>query len=109
LGGNFDQDGKLITDNIGNRIDGINGLYKINAKYNTKEAALSALGPIRMMMMYGSNADIINQIRKFIPELATESLNIKWAFVSKSKSNSGTSLYSRFNYGNEGLENMTDN
>lgn len=89
------QEGEIGFD----RIDMGIGLYKIDPNLcQNEQQVLKILGAIRAAAMYHTrNDNLIRQIQTIIPKLKGKNLEIKWAFISKSKDKNFNSEYAKNN------------
>lgn len=88
LGCEFDDNGNAIIPQEGEpgakRIDQANGIVKITKGHiQTKQALQEAIGTLRKSIMFKSLAEIEEDIKAVLPELAGQPLKLRWAFISK--------------------------
>lgn len=88
LGCEFDDNGNAIIPQEGEpgakRIDQANGIVKITkGRIQTKQALQEAIGTLRKSIMFNSLAEIEEDIKDVLPELAGQPLKLRWAFISK--------------------------
>lgn len=97
---NYDKNtGQVVaTDSDVDRVDAGMGLYNIDPNLCQNEAqVVKIIGALRSAAMYCNDNDVIIRIIKsLIPKLENKTLEIQWAFVSKSKEPSTNEKYYRF-------------
>ena len=88
----------VVTDSDVDRVDAGMGLYNIDPDLCQNEAqVVKIIGALRSAAMYCNDNDVIIRIIKsLIPKLEDKTLEIQWAFVSKSKEPSTNEKYYRF-------------
>ena len=88
----------VVTDSDVDRVDAGMGLYNIDPALCQNEAkVVNIIGALRSAAMYcNDNGAIIRIIQSLIPKLENKTLEIQWAFVSKSKAPSTNEKYYRF-------------
>lgn len=88
----------VVTDSDADRVDAGMGLYNIDPNLCQNEAqVVKIIGALRSAAMYCNDNDVIIRIIKsLIPKLEDKTLEIQWAFVSKSKEPSTNEKYYRF-------------
>lgn len=88
----------IITDSDVDRVDAGMGLYNIDPDLCQNEAqVVKIIGALRSAAMYcNDNGAIIRIIQSLIPKLENKTLEIQWAFVSKSEVPSTHEKYYRF-------------
>lgn len=88
----------VVADSDVDRVDAGMGLYNIDPKLCQNEAqVVNIIGALRSAAMYCNDNDVIIRIIKsLIPKLEDKTLEIQWAFVSKSKEPSTNEKYYRF-------------
>ena len=88
----------VVTPNDVDRVDAGMGLYNIDPKLCQNEAqVVNIIGALRSAAMYCNDNDVIIRIiQSLIPQLENKTLEIQWAFVSKSKAPSTHEKYYRF-------------
>ena len=96
---NYNKDTKevVVTSNDVDRVDAGMGLYNIDPNLCKNEAqVVKIIGDLRSAAMYCNNTALMYIIKQSIPKLKDEELEIRWAFVSKSKEPSTNKNYYRF-------------
>ena len=97
---NYDKNtgGVIVTPNDVDRVDAGMGLYNIDPDLCQNEAqVVKIIGALRSAAMYCNDNDVIIRIIKsLIPKLKDKTLEIQWAFVSKSKEPSTNEKFYRF-------------
>lgn len=97
---NYDENTKevVVTSSDVDRVDAGMGLYNIDSTLCQNEAqVVNIIGALRSAAMYcNDNGAIIRIIQSLIPKLKNETLEIQWAFVSKSEAPSTHKDYYRF-------------
>lgn len=97
---NYDKNtGQVVaTDSDVDRVDAGMGLYNIDPKLCQNEAqVVKIIGALRSAAMYCNDNDVIIRIIKsLIPKLENKTLEIQWAFVSKSGAPSTNEKFYRF-------------
>lgn len=95
---NYDEKKKVVvTPNDVDRVDAGMGLYNIDPNLCKNEAqVVKIIGDLRSAAMYCDNTALMYIIKQSIPKLKDEELEIRWAFVSKSKEPSTNKNYYRF-------------
>lgn len=96
---NYDKDGKVIvTKSDVDRVDTGMGLYNIDPDLCQNETqVVKIIGALRSAAMYcNDNGAIIRIIQSLIPKLENKTLEIQWAFVSKSKEPTTNEKFYRF-------------
>lgn len=106
---NYDKEtgGVVVTKSDADRVDAGMGLYNIDPNLCQNEAqVVKIIGALRSAAMYcNDNGAIIRIIQSLIPKLKNKTLEIQWAFVSKSKEPSTHKDYYRFTpASNDGAE-----
>lgn len=88
----------VVTKSDVDRVDAGMGLYNIDPNLCQNEAqVVKIIGALRSAAMYcNDNGAIIRIIQSLIPKLENKTLEIQWAFVSKSKEPSTNEKYYRF-------------
>lgn len=88
----------VVTPNDVDRVDAGMGLYNIDPALCQNEAqVVKIIGALRSAAMYcNDNGAIIRIIQSLIPQLENKTLEIQWAFVSKSKAPSTDKRFQRF-------------
>lgn len=88
----------VVTPKDVDRVDAGMGLYNIDPNLCQNEAqVVKIIGALRSAAMYCNGNDVIIRIIKsLIPKLEDKTLEIQWAFVSKSKEPSTNEKYYRF-------------
>lgn len=88
----------VVTKNDVDRVDAGMGLYNINPNLCQNEAqVVKIIGALRSAAMYCNDNDVIIRIiQSLIPKLENKTLEIQWAFVSKSKEPSTNKNFYRF-------------
>ena len=88
----------VVTPNDVDRVDAGMGLYNIDPNLCQNEAqVVKIIGALRSAAMYCNGNDVIIRIIKsLIPKLKDKTLEIQWAFVSKSKEPSTNEKFYRF-------------
>lgn len=88
----------VVTKSDVDRVDAGMGLYNIDPNLCQNEAqVVKIIGALRSAAMYCNDNDVIIRIIKsLIPKLEDKTLEIQWAFVSKSKEPSTNEKYYRF-------------
>lgn len=97
----------VVTKSDADRVDAGMGLYNIDPNLCQNEAqVVKIIGALRSAAMYcNDNGAIIRIIQSLIPKLKNKTLEIQWAFVSKSKEPSTHKDYYRFTpASNDGAE-----
>lgn len=86
---NYDKNtgGVVVTPKDVDRVDAGMGLYNIDPNLCQNEAqVVKIIGALRSAAMYCNDNDVIIRIiQSLIPKLENKTLEIQWAFVSKSK------------------------
>ena len=97
---NYDKEtgGVVVTPKDVDRVDAGMGLYNIDPNLCQNEAqVVKIIGALRSAAMYcNDNGAIIRIIQSLIPKLENKTLEIQWAFVSKSEVPSTHEKYYRF-------------
>lgn len=97
---NYDKNtGQVVaTDSDVDRVDAGMGLYNIDPNLCQNEAqVVKIIGALRSAAMYcNDNGAIIRIIQSLIPKLENKTLEIQWAFVSKSKEPTTNEKFYRF-------------
>lgn len=106
---NYDKNtGQVVaTDSDVDRVDAGMGLYNIDPNLCQNEAqVVKIIGALRSAAMYcNDNGAIIRIIQSLIPKLKDKTLEIQWAFVSKSKEPTTNEKFYRFTpASNDGAE-----
>ena len=88
----------VVTPKDVDRVDAGMGLYNIDPNLCQNEAqVVKIIGALRSAAMYcNDNGAIIRIIQSLIPKLENKTLEIQWAFVSKSKEPSTNEKFYRF-------------
>lgn len=88
----------VVTKNDVDRVDAGMGLYNIDPNLCQNEAqVVKIIGALRSAAMYCNDNDVIIRIiQSLIPKLENKTLEIQWAFVSKSKEPSTNEKFYRF-------------
>lgn len=88
----------IVTDSDVDRVDAGMGLYNIDPNLCQNEAqVVKIIGALRSAAMYcNDNGAIIRIIQSLIPKLENKTLEIQWAFVSKSKEPTTNEKFYRF-------------
>ena len=88
----------VVTPNDVDRVDAGMGLYNIDPNLCQNEAqVVKIIGALRSAAMYCNDNDVIIRIiQSLIPKLENKTLEIQWAFVSKSKEPSTNEKFYRF-------------
>lgn len=88
----------IVTKSDVDRVDAGMGLYNIDPNLCQNEAqVVKIIGALRSAAMYcNDNGAIIRIIKSLIPKLKDKTLEIQWAFVSKSKAPSTNEKFQRF-------------
>ena len=88
----------VVTKNDVDRVDAGMGLYNIDPNLCQNEAqVVKIIGALRSAAMYCNDNDVIIRIiQSLIPKLENKTLEIQWAFVSKSKEPSTNKNFYRF-------------
>ena len=88
----------VVTKSDVDRVDAGMGLYNIDPNLCQNEAqVVKIIGALRSAAMYcNDNGAIIRIIQSLIPKLENKTLEIQWAFVSKSKEPSTNKNFYRF-------------
>lgn len=88
----------VVTKSDVDRVDAGMGLYNIDPNLCQNEAqVVKIIGALRSAAVYcNDNGAIIRIIKSLIPKLEDKTLEIQWAFVSKSKEPSTNEKYYRF-------------
>lgn len=88
----------IVTKSDVDRVDAGMGLYNIDPNLCQNEAqVVKIIGALRSAAMYCNDNDVIIRIiQSLIPKLENKTLEIQWAFVSKSKEPSTNEKYYRF-------------
>ena len=88
----------VVTPNDVDRVDAGMGLYNIDPNLCQNEAqVVKIIGALRSAAMYCNDNDVIIRIiQSLIPKLENKTLEIQWAFVSKSKEPSTNKNFYRF-------------
>ena len=88
----------VVTKSDVDRVDAGMGLYNIDPNLCQNEAqVVKIIGALRSAAMYcNDNGAIIRIIKSLIPQLENKTLEIQWAFVSKSKEPSTNKNFYRF-------------
>lgn len=88
----------VVTKNDVDRVDAGMGLYNIDPNLCQNEAqVVKIIGALRSAAMYCDGNDVIIRIIKsLIPKLKDKTLEIQWAFVSKSKEPTTNEKFYRF-------------
>lgn len=97
---NYDKNtgGVVVTPKDVDRVDAGMGLYNIDPNLCQNEAqVVKIIGALRSAAMYCNDNDVIIRIiQSLIPKLENKTLEIQWAFVSKSKEPSTNEKFYRF-------------
>ena len=97
---NYDKEtgGVIVTKSDVDRVDAGMGLYNIDpALCQNETQVVKIIGDLRSAAMYCNDNDVIIRIIKsLIPKLEDKTLEIQWAFVSKSKEPSTNENFYRF-------------
>lgn len=92
----FDQNDNIVVDQSDvDRIDNGYGLVKLQPQlFRSRAGIKEAIGSIRKHLQFSSNQQIIAHLKQIVqdPKIARNIGTIRWAFVSKSKSNANTRL-----------------
>lgn len=88
----------VVTPNDVDRVDAGMGLYNIDpALCQNETQVVKIIGALRSAAMYcNDNGAIIRIIQSLIPKLENKTLEIQWAFVSKSEAPTTNEKYYRF-------------
>lgn len=88
----------IVTKSDVDRVDAGMGLYNIDPNLCQNEAqVVKIIGALRSAAMYCNDNDVIIRIiQSLIPKLKDKTLEIQWAFVSKSKEPSTNKNFYRF-------------
>ena len=88
----------VVTPKDVDRVDAGMGLYNIDPNLCQNEAqVVKIIGALRSAAMYCNDNDVIIRIiQSLIPKLENKTLEIQWAFVSKSKEPSTNEKFYRF-------------
>ena len=88
----------VVTPKDVDRVDAGMGLYNIDPNLCQNEAqVVKIIGALRSAAMYcNDNGAIIRIIQSLIPKLENKTLEIQWAFVSKSEAPTTNEKYYRF-------------
>lgn len=88
----------VVTKSDADRVDAGMGLYNIDSALCQNETqVVKIIGTLRSAAMYcNDNGAIIRIIQSLIPKLENKTLEIQWAFVSKSKEPSTNEKFYRF-------------
>ena len=88
----------VVTKSDVDRVDAGMGLYNIDPNLCQNEAqVVKIIGALRSAAMYcNDNGAIIRIIQSLIPKLENKTLEIQWAFVSKSKEPTTNEKFYRF-------------
>lgn len=88
----------VVTKSDADRVDAGMGLYNIDPNLCQNEAqVVKIIGALRSAAMYcNDNGAIIRIIQSLIPKLENKTLEIQWAFVSKSKEPTTNENFYRF-------------
>lgn len=88
----------VVTKSDADRVDAGMGLYNIDPNLCQNEAqVVKIIGALRSAAMYcDDNGAIIRIIQSLIPKLENKTLEIQWAFVSKSKEPTTNEKFYRF-------------
>lgn len=88
----------IVTKSDVDRVDAGMGLYNIDPNLCQNEAqVVKIIGALRSAAMYCNDNDVIIRIiQSLIPKLENKTLEIQWAFVSKSKEPTTNEKFYRF-------------